>query len=465
MKRRYHSLIALVSNTDYYRLMFKLALPIMLQSLIMSALNMVALLFVGQLGETSVAAVGLSGQIWFLLSLFVFGVVSGASIFIAQFWGKEDISNIRKVEGLTLVLSFIVALFFWAVAVFFPEMALGIYSKDPKVVELGSQYLCIYGWSYLFYTISYVYSAALRSTGDVKLPMAVSTCALGLNVIMTYPFIFGWKFIGLHAMGIQGAAIAGLLARIIECLAILLMIYRNPKSPAAARIGDIFNFDVKYLITVLKPVLPVIINEILWSLGITTYNIIYGHIGTNAVAAINIISTIEQVAWVVFQGVGTATAILVGNQIGRGMKEEAFMSGGRTLVFQALGGMVMGGVISLFAGFVINLYKVDPIVVTYSKAMVIVLSLGIWIKACNNGIIIGILRAGGDTKFSLVLDGLVIWFVGVPVLAIGAFIFDLPIYYVYALTFVEEIVKVAIGGKRYLSRKWINDFTLKVEPL
>jgi putative MATE family efflux protein len=452
-------------DREYYRQLVRLAVPIALQNLITSSLNMVALIMIGQLGEESVAAVGLGNQVWFLLNLVIFGICSGAAMFVAQLWGKRDIANIRKVLGLTVKLSLIPALFFWVVAVFFPSYALGIYTKDSNVILIGSQYLRIYGWTYLFFAMTAVFSTAARSTGNVRMPLIVSTSALGLNVLLAYPFIFGVEAIGLPAMGVQGAAIAGLIARVLECMAILISVYWDRMSPIAASIKDIVEFNVKFMVTVMKPVLPVILNELLWSLGITTYNIIYGHIGTIAVASVNIMSTIEQLAFVVFLGLGTATSIMVGNQIGQGNREKAYRYGGRSLLIQGSGALLMGGIVYLVAGNIFQFYKVDPEVIANAKIILTIFSCGLWMKASNHVIIIGILRSGGDTKFSLVLDGLVIWFIGVPITAAGAFFLGLPVYYVYALTFTEEAVKFFVGVKRYFSKKWINDLTQKVEDI
>lgn len=465
MKNRFSNFVAFFRDHEYYRQLVRLAVPIALQNLITSSLNMVALILIGQLGEESVAAVGLGNQIWFLLNLVIFGICSGAAMFVAQLWGKRDIPNIRRVLGLTIKLSLIPAIFFWIVAVFFPSFALGIYTKDTNVILIGSHYLRIYGWSYLFFAMTAVFSTAARSTGNVRMPLVVSTSALGLNVLLAYPFIFGVKAIGLPAMGVEGAAVAGLIARVLECMAILISVYKDKLNPIAASIRDIVEINVKFLVTVMKPVLPVILNELLWSLGITTYNIIYGHIGTIAVASVNIMSTIEQLAFVVFLGLGTATSIMVGNQIGQGNREKAYTYGGRSLLIQGSGALVMGGIVYLVAGNIFQFYKVDPQVIANAKILLSIFSCGLWMKASNHVIIIGILRSGGDTKFSLVLDGLVIWFIGVPVTAAGAFLLGLPVYYVYALTYTEEAVKFFVGVNRYFSKKWINDLTQKVEAI
>jgi len=459
------AIINFFRDREYYRLLARFALPIALQNFITSSLNMVAVMLIGQLGETSVAAVGLANQVWFLLNLVIFGVISGAAMFIAQLWGKRDVTNIRRVLGLTVKLGLLAALFFWAIATFLPDTVLKIYSEDAQVILLGSRYLRIFGWSYAFYAISATYGAASRSTGNVRLPLVVSTSALGFNILLAYPLIFGIKAIGLPAMGIDGAAIAGLIARALECLAMVGLVYRDKTSPIAASMRDLLEIDFKFLAAVMKPVLPVIANETLWSLGITTYNAIYGHIGTNAVAAINIVSTIDQMAFVLFLGLGTATSIMVGHIIGEGEREKAFRYAGRSLFLQGTGAMLMGVLVYLFAGNIFQFYKVGPEVIADARLILTVMAMGMWIRASNHVIIIGILRSGGDTRFSLILDGLVIWFVGVPVTAAGAFLFGLPIHFVYALTLSEEAVKLTAGLWRYFSKRWINDLTQRVAEI
>ena len=449
-------------DREYFRLLVKFALPIALQSLITSSLNMVGVIMIGQLGETSVAAVGLANQVWFLLNLLLFGIVSGCAMFVAQLWGKKDIANVRRVLGLAVKLGLLAALVFWTLAMFFPGAVLHIYTEDAAVIELGSQYLRVICWSYTFYAITAAYGVSLRSTGYVRLPLYVSTAALGLNILISYPFIFGWEAIGLPAFGVSGAAIAGLIARVLECVAMVGVVYWDRLNPSAASVRDLLELDFKFMGSVLKPVLPVIANELLWSMGITTYSAIYAHIGTSAIAAINIVATIDQMAFVVFFGIGSATAIMVGNLIGQGENEKAYRYAGRSLGLQITGAALMGLFVYLFAGILFQFFKVSPEVIADARNILTVLALGMSVRSANHVIIIGILRSGGDTRFSLFLDGMIIWLVGVPVTAAGAFLFHLPVHLVYALTLTEEVTKFAVGLGRYFSRKWINDLTQKI---
>ncbi len=454
-------ILDLFHDSEYFNNIRKLALPIIAQQFMFSALNMASVILVGQKGDVAVAAVGLAGQVSFLLNLTHFGVVSGAAMFTAQFWGKRDIPNLRRVLGLCLLIAMSTSLIFLALSEFFPAQILQIYSSDSAVIAAGTNYLRVFAWTFVFYAITFSYAFVMRSTGNVKAPTIIAVSALMLSVFLSYGLILG-KF-GLPEMGIDGAAMANLIARGLECAALLIVVYSQKDSPVAAAPREMFRFDASFLKKVIPSMLPVILNELFWSLGITTYNAIYGNMGTSSIAAMNIISTIEQIGFVAFIGVSNATSILVGNRIGAGKEDEAYRYAGRSLVFGALGGIVMGGIIALVKAPVLTLYNVSPEVIRNASRVLTIVSLFMWIRINNMTIVVGILRAGGDTKFSLFIDGIIIWIVGVPLAALGAFVFHLPVYFVYLCAMSEEVAKWIVGLYRYRSRKWIHNLANQME--
>jgi putative MATE family efflux protein len=437
----------------------KVGLPIALQQLIMSSLNMVGVVMIGQLGDAPVAAVGLANQIFFLLNLMLFGITSGSAMFTAQLWGKRDVPNIRKVLGLALTLGLTLSLVFLIIAEFFPARVLSIYSQDADVVALGSDYLRIIGFSFILFAISFCYSAVLRSTGDVQTPLVVTIMALSLNALLSYTLIFGK--LGFPIMGVTGAAIAVLASRVVECCVLLWLIYRK-RSPAAGKISELFSYDLVFARKVLKPVLPVVANEMLWSTGITAYNVVYARIGTESIAAMNIAGSIEQMAFVLFQGIGHACAILVGNRIGASEEEQAFRYAARSETLGVLGGAAIGSIILVSANSLLSLYNVSPTVIYYAHRVLTIIGLLLWLRVSNMILFIGVIRSGGDTRFGFLLDGVIIWVVGVPLAFAGAFIFHLPIYWVYLLVMSEEITKWLLGMHRFFSRKWIHNLAQTV---
>lgn len=449
-------------DKEYFSNIYRIGFPIFIQQLAFAGLNMLGVVFVGQKGEASVAAVGLAGQIAFLLNLIHFGTISGAAMFTAQFWGKGDIPNLKRVLGLCLLLATSFSLIFLFLAQFYPEQILRIYSEDEVVIALGTDYMRTFSWTFLFFAITFSFAMVMRSTGNVKVPMYVSVTALLLSTFLSYALIFG-KF-GFPEFGIQGAAIAAVVARALECVTLLTIIYKT-KSPVAGSLKELFDFDLAFVGKVIRPMLPVILNELFWSLGITTYYIIYGRMGTESIAAVNIVASIEQVAFTLFTALGNATSVHVGNRIGAGKEDQAFTFAGRSLVLGVIGGIFMALVLQLIKTPVLSLYNVSPAVLENASNILNIISLFMWVKINNMTIVVGILRAGGDTKFSMFLDGVIIWIVGVPLTALGAFVFNLPIYLVYLCVMSDEITKWILGIRRYRSRKWINNLANQVENI
>ena len=447
-------------DPEYFSEVQKIAIPIIIQQFTFAGLNMLGVILVGQKGETSVAAVGFAGQIAFLLNLVHFGIISGAAMFTAQFWGRRDIPNLRRVLGLCLMLATSASLIFFLLSQFLPSQILHIYTKDEAVIALGIDYIRTFSWTFLFFAITFSYSLVMRSTGDVKTPTTISVGALCFSTFLSYSLIFG-KF-GFPEVGIQGAAIAAVIARALECVTLVSVTYLK-KSPVAASLRELTDFDKAFLGKVIKPMLPVMLNELFWALGITTYNVIYGRMGTASFAAMNIVGTIEQMAFVLFIGISNATSVLVGNRIGADKEDEAFIYAGRSLGLGIVGGLLIGLILQLVKAPVLSLYNVSPDVIENAGRVINIITLFLWVRVNNMTIVVGILRAGGDTRFSLFLDGIIIWLVGVPAAYIGANVFHLPVYFVYLCAMSEEVTKYILGMLRYRSRKWINNLAAQVE--
>jgi putative MATE family efflux protein len=443
------------SDRRFYTTMLKLAVPITIQQFVSSSTNLLDVLMIGQLGETAIAALGLSNQIFFLLAVFLFGVSSGSAIFTAQYWGKGDMVNLRKVMGIGLTLAISVGLFYTIIALVIPEKILGLYTEDQAVIKLGSQYLRIVGFGYIFTAITLTFMSVLRSTQNVRLPMTISIIALTTNIFLNYCLIFG-NF-GFPELGVRGAALGTLIARIFEFIMMIFFSYRF-KTAAAAKLSELkynFNFFKK----VLRTSMPAAVNELFWSLGITTYYAVYARIGTDAVAAVNITSTIENMTFVIFIGAANACAIMIGNQIGADNEDQAFIYGLRFLVICILLSLFLGLVVLILRPFILSLYNIEQTSYDYAYKIQFIYALSMWIRVSNLILFIGILRSGGDTRYALLVEMASIWLIGVPSALLGGFVFHWPVYYVYALVLSEEIVKLIIVIPRFRSRKWIHNLT------
>jgi MATE family, multidrug efflux pump len=449
----------LFADRDFYKTLARIAVPIALQQLVTSSVNLLDVLMVGQMGEVSIASLGLSNQVFFLMTIILFGASSGMAIFSAQYWGKRDIVNIRKVLGIGLSIAISVSFLFMLAVLIIPEKVLGYYTNDPEVLALGAQYLRIVGWCYIPTAITYTLISVLRSTENVKLPTAVSVLALSMNIFLNYALIFG-NF-GLPALGVRGAAIGTAISRSAECLAMVFFAYRM-KTPAAAKLSELFSFDWAFFKYTLKTSLPALLNEGVWAFGITTYNSIYAHIGTEAIAAVNINSTIESMAFVVFIGTAHASAIMIGNKIGAGAEHFAYDYGKRFIALGISGAVIVGIALIFLRGPILSLYNITAQSLLYANQLLFFFSFTLWVRVTNMIIFIGVLRSGGDTRFCLITETMAVWLVGVPAAFIGANLFNLPVYYVYLLAFLEEATKFVIIFRRFRSRRWINNLTEQV---
>lgn len=446
--------LAFFKDKKFFRSMLVLAVPVAFQQLITASLNMVDVLMVGQLGETSVAALGLANQIFFLLILFLFGVSSGTAIFTAQYWGKGETESIRKVLGICLAISVSVAALFSVAATFFPETLMRYYTEDPEVIQIASEYLRIVGLSYVMMAISISYIAILRSITLVNMTMVVSVVSLGLKTVIGYSLIFG--HFGLPALGVRGAAIGTAIGWGFEGILLLLLVYMM-KTPLAANPFSFFHFDRAFLMKVLRTTMPAAVNEIAWSFGITTYNAVYARIGTDSIAAININATVEELMFVLFIGLGNACSVMVGNKIGEKDKDTAFEYARRFMILAVMMALVNGVIVFFARDIVPNLYPLSPSAVFNLRNIMLVYSLSAWLRTFNFILFIGALRAGGDTKFAMYMEVLSVWLVGVPAALIAGFVLHWPVYLVYASVLLEEAVKAIVMLRRFVSRQWIHD--------
>jgi putative MATE family efflux protein len=446
--------LSFLRDRNFLREMMQIALPIAFQQLINASLNMIDVIMVGQLGEASIAALGLSNQVFFVFILLLFGTTSGMAIFTAQFWGKREIEPIRKVLGMSIAVSVSVALIFTLAATIMPERVLGFYTEDQEVISLGSSYLAIVGLIYIFVAIATSYIAVLRSIQLVRITVIATTIALVFKTILGYGLIFGIG--GLPALGVRGAAIGTASGWTLELVLLIVLIYAQ-KTPLAANPLTFFNFDFSFFSRVLKTTLPAVANEMFWSLGITTYNAVYAHIGTDAIAAINVNATIEELGFVVFMGLGNACAVMVGNRIGAGKRDEAYETVRRVIIISVSAAWTVGLAVFFLRDVVVALYDLSPSGEHNVRMLMLMMACTLWIRMFNFSTFIGALRAGGDTRFALIMELCSIWLIGVPAAYIGGFVLHLHVYYVYLMVVLEEVAKAFVSGWRFRSRKWIHD--------
>lgn len=441
-------------DKQFLKKLWILALPITIQSFITSSLNLIDNLMVGRLGEEAIAAVGLANQYIFIFNLCIMGVNAGASVFMAQFWGKKELPSIKKILGLDIVVGLAVAILFGFGAIVTPDTIMSILSKDEKVIVLGTSYLLVVGMSCLFSSLTQAYSSALRSTEQVKVPMYASLIGVATNAFLNWVLIFG--MFGMPKLGVVGAALATSIARFVEMLYIVSYVYIS-KNKIAGKLKELLSFD-KHLVKIyFKTSWPVIVNEIVWSVGITAYSVAYAQIGTNAVATMQIATTLNNVFTVLLVGMAVATSIMVGNHIGAGKEDEARLCAKNIGILTPLISVVIGVVIFMIAPIVLKLFNVTP--ETYKDTIDIlrIMALFLPIRTFNMVMIVGVFRGGGDTTYSMLVQAGTVWLYSVPLAFIAAGIWHLPIQLVYILICSEECIKIFFELSRLKNGKWIKN--------
>lgn len=451
MKQLYRNML---DDKKFIKKAIAIAIPITFQLLLNTTLNFIDILMIGSLGETTIAAVGLANKVFFVFSLLLFGICSGSSILTSQYFGKKDIKSIRRVLGISLVIGLIGSIFFVIPGILCPKLVMNIFTPSTNTIAIGASYLAIVAISYPLTAITNVYTAVLRSVNEVRLPVVISLVSIFINIVLNYTLIFG--HFGAPALGVQGAALGTLIARIIECLSILTIIYIK-NGPAAAKIKELIDFNKEFTKKFFITVTPVIINEFMWGLGVTMYSLVYGRMGDGAVAAITITQNVEQIITVMFQGIGSATAVILGNELGANKLEKADIHAKYLIVMQLVLSLVMGVVCFLIKMPLIRLFSVSEFVALDISKCLIVFIIYLPFKMFNLVNIVGVLRSGGDTKAALFLDVTGVWIIGIPLAFLGGIFLGLPIYIVYAMVMFEEVYKFILGIRRYRQKKWLKN--------
>ncbi|MBQ1785178.1 MAG: MATE family efflux transporter [Turicibacter sp.] len=441
-------------NELFYKDLWIIALPIALQQLVTSSLNMVDTLMVGKVGVDAVAAVGVSNQYYFLLNMVMFGIYSGGMVYFAQFWGKKDIRNIHRLLGFTLLLGIGLAAIFTGLALFIPEQIISIFTDDVAVQALGANYLRVASLSYPFMILSFGFSMGLRAVEKPKFSMIASVIALTLNTILNLVLIFG--LFGCPALGVLGAAVATLVSRIVEFILVLGLAYlktdtMNPK------LSVLLSFDKELINKLMVTSLPVVINECFWGLGTTAYMVIYGMINVESISIMNIVNSIFNIFFIAAIGVGNASTVMLGKQLGAGEKEKTYKN---AILFLKVGivlGIISGLLLVACIPVMLQLYNdFDAQTLSLMAQVLVVFAVGLTFRFINIINIVGVFRAGGDTKYAMILELGVLWIVGVLGTFIAVKFFNAPLLIVAIIVQLEEVVKTIIGMFRVHSKKWIN---------
>ena len=443
-----------IESKSLYRTLARVALPIALQSLITSSLNLLDNLMVGSLGEIELAAVGLSTQLFFVHISVMFGFASGSSAFMAQFWGKQDVKSIRKVTGFTIMVCFGISMLFFLPAFFIPNYVLRLFTDIPGVIDLGKDYVRIAAVSFLTLGITFPLSSVLRTTQQTSIPLKISIVVFSTNTLLNYILIFG--SFGAPAMGVSGAATATAISRVIELILYFYIIFIR-KNLIAGKLSEFTGWQRILILRILATAVPVVINEAMWSLGMAAYNAAYGRMGVTEFAAVQASNTLNTLFILAIFSLGDALLILVGQRIGMGEMEYAFALAKRLLRIGFFVGVISGILLILTSQIIIRLFNFTPEGQRYALLILCIYGVFMPVKVFSGLNIVGTLRCGGDTRIAMIFEVGSVWLIGVPLVFLGALYLSLPIYFVVLMAQTEEVVKGILCLRRFRSKKWMKN--------
>ena len=439
-------------NWAFYRTALVIGLPVIISHLVSISLNMIDTMMIGRVGVDELSAVGAANRVYVIYATMIYGFFSGAAILISQYWGVKDVANIRRITGIEYIFAAGLALFTMLLTGFFPMRIIDLFSDEPKVIALGAEYLRIVLWSYLFTALSAVISFTSRCIHRLVWPTAISCLAVAVNTFFNYCLIYG-NF-GFPCLGVRGAAIATLMARVLEFALMAAYVYLSHDHPLAGRLREFLSFDRDLLRRVFRKAVPTTASEMAWSVGTSVYFVAFGKTGPSALAVAQACSVISDLSLSFFYGVGNACAVMIGNELGRRHKETAFAYAKHFIKIVLAICLVVTAVFYFSLPPIVKLYRFDPTTAALLYNTLLVYVIFTTPRSLTYTLMLGVLRAGGDATYCMILDVAGIWGLGVPLAFIGACALGWTLPAVVALTFIEEVIKTFICFRRLRGRKW-----------
>lgn len=444
----------MISNKEFFKKITFIALPIAIQSVIASSLSLVDNLMVGRLGEAELAAVGIATQIYFVHWMLVFGFTSGVSTYMAQFLGAKDERGMKKTIGIALAVCFSVSVIFFLVAEFFSVYVMRIFTSDELLIRMGADYIKIAAPSLLTVSITVPFQTALRVTKQTHIPLFISIAVFSTNTFLNYCLIFG-NF-GMPKLGVSGASLATMIARTLEILTVLTVVFVF-KNRVAAGLSVYFSWNRQLFLRVIKNAVPTMLNETLWGLGNAMYVAAYARLGVTAYAAVQVGTVINSLFSMAGFSLGDAALILVGEKLGEGDTKYALELGKKILKTAIVTGIIFGIGLIAVSQKLVPLFDLTEKGREYAIIIIAIDAIFLALVLYNGICVVGLLRAGGDTLFAMLIETGSIWLYAVPMAFATALLFHLPVYLVMFCVKTEEILKCAILTKRVISQKWVKN--------
>lgn len=442
----------MVKDKSFYKSFFALTLVIAMQNLIVFSVNLADNVMLGAYSEYALSGVALVNQIQFMLQMLIAGLGEGVVIMCSRYWGSRNISPIKKVISIAMSCGIVIAVLMFIFVFFFPQTALGLFTKDAGVISEGVKYLSIICFSYVFFAITNILIASLRSVETVKIGFVISLSTLCVNVCLNYILIYG-NF-GAPELGVRGAAIATLIARIIETIVVLVYVFRIDQKIKIC-IRDFFSYDMVIIKNYVKVTLPVFLANSIWGLNQGVQTSILGHMGQASIAANSISTTIFQIVSVLAYGSASATSVIIGKTIGEGNVHKVKSYAKTMQVLYLCIGIVTGLALFLLKDVVLSFYDISESSRALALQFMTVLSITVVGTSYQMPALTGVVRGGGDTTFVLYNDLIFIWLVVIPSAALSAFVFGFSPIVVFACLKCDQVLKCFVAVIKVNRFKWI----------
>lgn len=434
----------------------KIVAPITFQYLMTSLVSASDAFMLGFLDQTSLAAASLAMQIAFIYSLFFTAFVMGFNVMAAQYWGKGDSVTVEKVITISMRYTLIIGIIFSLITLLFPEQVMYIFTTDKDIIVQGALYLRTVSLSYVLTGFAQIYFGVLKVCNHAGLSSLIGSLSVIVNIVLNAVLIFG--FLGMPRLGIAGAALATVLARIFETVFVLVVLqkYNCPRT----KLRELVSKDEKELHSAYwKYTMPLLVNQLGWGGGITMYSVIMGHMGSDATAANSIASIVRSMIASLCWGIAAGVSIVIGGTLGRNELEKAKKLGSKYVKLSIVIGVGSGIVILMLIPLVMHLVTLSEQATYYLKFMLCMAAYYIIGNSLNSTIISGIFPAGGDTKFGMVCDLITLWLVIVPIGMLAAFVFHAPVLVVAFILTLDEFVKIPAVYLHYIKYQWVCNIT------
>jgi len=448
----------LLNDKNIIKSSLKLAIPIMIQTLVVSSVNLIDNLMVGMLGDASLSAVVSANKYYSIISFTVNSSIAACIIFLAQYNGANNIKKMKESFRFSIVAAYFLLTISFLIVFIFPTQLIKFIIDDEAIILEGAKYLRLAAFSYLPMGITMCISGSLRAIGDSKTPMIASIISIIINAILDYMLIFGFAFI--PSMGVEGAAIATIIARIVEAMMLFIVLKRN-NYPFDSRIVDLFDFSNDLAKNIIIKALPIAINEIFWQFGMTVLLKAYSFRGSTINSAYSIAITVSDIFFILFSGMAVASTVLIGTPLGANKIDEARDNGYKIIVLAVILSVFFGGGLFLSSFFIHLIYpNVSQEALMTAKIFLRCMGLMYWLYMFNAQCYFT-LRAGGDTKSTLFMDSGFMWCVNIPLVLLLAYKTNINVYLVYLIGQSTDILKSFISFSMVKKEKWIKNLTTK----